>query len=201
VSSILFLASVSVSPAICAHRGFEIANTSLAAGTGTTQQQEEAKTNKNRIDGVIRTGGGQGIAGVVLALRGVEAKAGEPSLERHATGAQDGKFSFADLPAGKYTLRAEAPGFQAVTREVLLTEGAAAESLQITLQILPVNETVVVSETRTAERLGDLPAQITVLSAQDVSRAATMTLDDFLRRVPSFSLFRRGSSLVSHPTT
>lgn len=200
-SSILFFAGVNVSPAIYAHRGFEIANTFFAAKTGTTQQQEEANNNKNRIDGIVRTADGQGIAGVTLTLHAVEAKPGEPSLERHATGAQDGKFSFADLPAGRYTLRVEAPGFQPVTREVVLSGDAATESLQITLQILPVNETVVVSETRSPQQLGDLPAQITVLSAQDVSRAATVTLDDFLRQVPSFSLFRRGSSLVSHPTT
>lgn len=201
-SSIIFLAAMNGSPTIWAHQGFEIANTIFApAETRTTQEQEEAKNHRNRIDGIVRTADGQGIAGVALTLHEVAGTAGGPALERHATAAQDGGFSFADLPPGKYTLRVEVPGFQAATREVLLTEGAAAESLQITLQILPVNETVVVSETRSAEQLGDLPAQITALSAKDVSRAATLTLDDFLRQVPSFSLFRRGSSLVSHPTT
>src|SRR5207237_304542 len=68
-------------------------------------------------------------------------------------------------------------------------------------KILPVNETVVVSETRTAEQLGDLPAQVTVLSEKDISQTAALTIDDFLKQVPSFSLFRRSSSLVSHPTT
>ncbi len=168
------------------------------AGAEQNGQLEGKQANTNRIDGVVKTADGQGVAGVALTLRQV---AGEQFVERHATGTQDGKFSFGNLPPGKYTLRAEAPGFQPVTREVILSEGVAAKSLQITLQILPVNETIVVSETRTEQQLGDLPAQVTVLSAKEVSRAATLTLDDFLRQVPSFSLFRRGSSLVSHPTT
>lgn len=172
------------------------------SGSVQDQQQEEGSQRKTaRIDGVVQTSDGQGIAGVTLTLRTAEATGGRQALERQAAATQEGKFSFADLPAGKYTLRAEAPGFQPVKKEVILNEGAATELLQITLQIQPVNETVVVSETRTVEQLGDLPAQVTALSANDLSRAATLTLDDFLRQVPSFSLFRRGSSLVAHPTT
>lgn len=181
-----------------------IAKLTCAAESGSVQdqQQEEGSQKKTaRIDGVVQTSDGQGIAGVTLTLRTVEATGEPQTLERQAAGTQEGKFSFADLPAGRYTLRAEAPGFQPVTKEVSLSGGAATELLRLTLQILPVNETVVVSETRTVEQLGDLPTQVTVLSAKDLSRAATLTLDDFLRQVPSFSLFRRGSSLVSHPTT
>jgi len=202
-SSIAVFAGVNVLAAASSHRNFGVAETIPGAEFGIRQEQQAESHQKQQgwIDGVVRTADGQGVAGVALTLRQVETKAGERSVERHAVARSDGKFSFADLPAGKYALRAEAPGFQPVTREVTLREGAAAESLQISLQILPVNETVVVSETGTAEQLGDLPAQATVLSAKDVSRAATLTLDDLLRQVPSFSLFRRGSSLVSHPTT
>lgn len=170
-----------------------------AAKQDTQREAKQAKTG--RIDGVVRTVGGQGIAGVSLTVRAADA--GEPgqAFERHTAGTQEGRFSFSDLPAGKYTLRAEAPWFQPATREVILCVGQAAESLEIMLRILPVNESVVVSATRTAQQLDDLPAQATVLSAKDVSHAATLTLDDFLRQAPAFSLFRRSSSLVSHPTT
>lgn len=163
-------------------------------------QTETSPKATSRIEGVVRTSDGQGVAGASLTLRAAEVSGEAQTSERRATSTQDGKFSFTDVGAGKYTVRAEASGFQPATREIMVNENVSTE-LRITLQILPVNETVVVSETRSAQQLGDLPAQITVLSAQDVSRSAALTLDDFLRQVPSFSLFRRGSSLVSHPTT
>jgi outer membrane receptor protein involved in Fe transport len=60
---------------------------------------------------------------------------------------------------------------------------------------------VVVTATRTEQRLGEVPASVTVLTREDISRTAAQSLDDLLRQVPGFSLFRRTSSLVSHPTT
>jgi outer membrane cobalamin receptor len=39
------------------------------------------------------------------------------------------------------------------------------------------------------------------LDAADLERSAALTLDDALRQVPGFSLFRRSGSLASHPTT
>ena len=62
-------------------------------------------------------------------------------------------------------------------------------------------EPVVVTATRTEQRLGEAPASVSVLTREDISQTAAQSLDDLLRQVPGFSLFRRSSSLVSHPTT
>jgi outer membrane receptor protein involved in Fe transport len=62
-------------------------------------------------------------------------------------------------------------------------------------------EPVVVTVTRMEQQFGEAPASVTVLTRRDVSRSASQSLDDLLRQVPGFSLFRRSSSLVSHPTT
>ena len=45
------------------------------------------------------------------------------------------------------------------------------------------------------------PAAVTVLGREELSAAAAGTLDDTLRAVPGFSLFRRSSSRVANPTT
>jgi outer membrane receptor protein involved in Fe transport len=45
------------------------------------------------------------------------------------------------------------------------------------------------------------PAAITVLGSEELSSAPAVTLDDTLRSVPGFSLFRRSSSRVANPTT
>lgn len=74
---------------------------------------------------------------------------------------------------------------------------AAAQDQDPPIRLDPV----VVTVTRTEQRAGDAPADVTVLTRQDIDRSPSQTLDDLLRQVPGFSLFRRTSSLVGHPTT
>jgi outer membrane receptor protein involved in Fe transport len=59
---------------------------------------------------------------------------------------------------------------------------------------------VVVTPSRIEERASDVPASVTVIPGDAVRDAPQLTVDDILRQVPSFSLFRRSSSLVTHPT-
>jgi outer membrane receptor protein involved in Fe transport len=46
-----------------------------------------------------------------------------------------------------------------------------------------------------------VPAAVTVLDADDLEASPSVTVDDTLRSVPGFSLFRRSSSRVANPTT
>jgi outer membrane receptor protein involved in Fe transport len=62
-------------------------------------------------------------------------------------------------------------------------------------------EPVVVTPSRLEQQAGEAPASVTVITADDVRSAPYVALDDLLRQIPSFSLFRRSSSLVGHPTT
>lgn len=61
-------------------------------------------------------------------------------------------------------------------------------------------EPVVVSAGRIEQRLRDVPTNVTVLTKEDIQESPARTVDDLLRQVPGFTLFRRGSSLVTHPT-
>ncbi len=47
----------------------------------------------------------------------------------------------------------------------------------------------------------DVAASVTIYDQDDIDHSAALTVDDFLRRSPGFSLFRRASSVVAHPTT
>ena len=62
-------------------------------------------------------------------------------------------------------------------------------------------EPIVVTPTRLEQQAGEAPASVTVITADDIRSSPYITLDDVLRQIPSFSLFRRSSSLVGHPTT
>ena len=60
---------------------------------------------------------------------------------------------------------------------------------------------VVVTPSRLEQRAEDVPAAVTVVGREDIKQSASETVDDLLRQVPGFSLFRRSSSIVGHPTT
>ena len=60
---------------------------------------------------------------------------------------------------------------------------------------------MVVSAGRVEQPLSDVPTHTTVLTREDIERSSAQTVDDLLREVPGFSLFRRSSSLVANPTT
>lgn len=66
---------------------------------------------------------------------------------------------------------------------------------------LTYNETVVVTASGTEQRLVDAASLVSALTKEELSRSPALVIDDQLRRVPGFSLFRRSSSIYSHPTT
>ncbi len=62
-------------------------------------------------------------------------------------------------------------------------------------------ETIVVTASRAEQQLGEVTANVSVLSGEELRASSSLALDDTLRRLPGFSLFRRNSSLVAHPTS
>jgi outer membrane receptor protein involved in Fe transport len=62
-------------------------------------------------------------------------------------------------------------------------------------------ESVTVTAYRSPIASGDSPASTRILTTGHLRQAAGISLDDKLRQVPGFELFRRTSSLVANPTT
>jgi outer membrane receptor protein involved in Fe transport len=112
---------------------------------------------------------------------------------------QDGRFTFSSIPDVSGVLTIVAPGFATV--EQAWSSSPAAVPLTVTLQPASANEQVLVSATRTDMKLSDLPGSAVLLSTEDVRANPALTLDDMLRQVPGFTLFRRSSSRVSNPTS
>jgi outer membrane receptor protein involved in Fe transport len=63
------------------------------------------------------------------------------------------------------------------------------------------SDQITVTATRTEQRLGDTAASLVVLSAEEIAASAAPSLDDVLRQVPGFTLFRRSGSRFANPTT
>lgn len=59
---------------------------------------------------------------------------------------------------------------------------------------------LVVTPARSAQPAENLPAAVTVLTADDLRASPSLALDDTLRSEPAFALFRRTGSLTANPT-
>jgi outer membrane cobalamin receptor len=79
------------------------------------------------------------------------------------------------------------------------TQTPPAQDPQV--QAPPKPEPVKTSVTVVEKISSETPANITVLDQTTLEQSPGTNLDDRLRDVPGFSLFRRSSSLVAHPTT
>ena len=78
------------------------------------------------------------------------------------------------------------------------TLGLLALTLAFQLQ---VTDELTVTATRTERRLADTAASVVVLSQEELASTAAGTVDDALRQVSGFSLFRRSGSRFANPTT
>src|SRR5512143_798543 len=65
----------------------------------------------------------------------------------------------------------------------------------------PLVEEMVITVTRTPRPARDVPAAVTVVGRAEIDRSPSKTLDELLRSVPSFGLFRQSSSVVADPSS
>jgi outer membrane receptor protein involved in Fe transport len=108
-----------------------------------------------------------------------------------ATTDAGGRFT---LSAGAGTVAIEASHFAPTSVTI-----AGQATLRIRLE--QPFENVTVSAYRSPLSGLDSPASTRVLTAQALRHAAPLALDDKLRTVPGFELFRRSSSLIANPTS
>jgi outer membrane receptor protein involved in Fe transport len=142
------------------------------------------------VTGVIHDSSGAVIVGAVVHMKG---NVWEGSSKTDASG----RFSFPDVPAAAGTIDVTAHGF-VTTHNDWNSEGKSALSLELTLQPAPVTEQVVVSAARTEVRLSEIPGSAVLLSTVDVAATPALRIDDALRQVPGFSLFRRSGSRTAN---
>ena len=135
------------------------------------------------------------VGGVQIRLRGLST-----AVVRVSRSGQDGSFSIQNLPPDSYQVRLKSPGFTEHV-EVVALEQNQTVTLNVRLRVGLLPETITVTPTRSKQKVGDLAASVSVLNEDEIHRSPALALDDVLRQVPTFSLFRRTSSLAAHPTT
>ncbi len=111
--------------------------------------------------------------------------------------ASDGAFAFS-VPADQpVSIIVAADGFAG---EILRLSRDDRRAARIVLRPRGITETIDVSADAEDFRV-TTPASATVLDRESLEAAPSWTLDDTLRSVPGFTLFRRSSSRVANPTT
>lgn len=142
---------------------------------------------------------GQTLTGTVVDTRGDAVVGAEVVLE--SGGVYDrtvtdgnGAFSFASMTG---RLRVSASGFAPATLKV---ERARTEPITITLEPSAVVGNVNVSVTGDETRQTDAAASIAVITVESLGVTAARTVDDTIRQVAGFQLFRRSSSRTTNPT-
>jgi outer membrane receptor protein involved in Fe transport len=74
-------------------------------------------------------------------------------------------------------------------------------ALTIILRPEQVQQQIVLTATRTEIPLAEVPSFISRVSREDIETSPSQQLDDVIRQIPGFSLFRRTSSRTANPTS
>jgi outer membrane receptor protein involved in Fe transport len=176
-----------VSPRICLLAAiwlFDVAGAPIWAAQGTDRQ----------VDVRIVDQQGLPVAGALVVLTARQGNVNKTAETSSGTVRIDG------LAPEVYELRVQAAGFTTTTTTVdLRTESAT--SVEVRLEAAGIAEQIVVTATRSERPMNDIPASVSVVTREEIEASPALVADDVLRQVPTFSLFRRTSSLVAQPTT
>lgn len=131
-------------------------------------------------------------SGAVIRNARIELRCG---LTARTTSSSDiGEFAFTEVNGGPCAITASASGFAAKTV-------AAANDITITLSPLGDEQALTVTAARTTLANSDLPVTAEDKTEAQLETEPALTIDDKLRQIPGFSLYRRSGSQTANPTT
>lgn len=150
-----------------------------------------AQDGTSRLTGTVRDQSGATISGANVRIVG-------DGFAWQAQTSIGGQFTFPDLPASTANLEIQAAGF-AVYRQTI----TATSKLPIEVELKPASvvEEVVVTPSGREAPLSETAESVTVIGRNELNQTAAIALDDALRQVPGFTLFRRSNSLSANPTS
>lgn len=142
----------------------------------------------HRISGTVVDETGRAVTGASVKLRAA-------NLILETTTDDSGSFHIdVDIPAVG-SLEVVAEGFEPSNIEV------RSPAAKLTIELSPRRISEQVRVTRNETRIDETAASVVALTSRELETSAALTLDDRLRQVPGFSLFRRAGSRTANPTT
>ena len=144
-----------------------------------------------KLSGTVRDQSGASVSGANVKIAVWD-------FVQEARTSASGQFTLSGIPAGTANLEVQAPGF-APFKQTIDSQTDAA--LEIELKPASVVEEVVVTPSGREAPLIETAESVTVIGRNELNQTAAIALDDALRQVPGFTLFRRSNSLAANPTS
>jgi len=141
-----------------------------------------------RLHGVVIDAAGAPVSGADI-------RASASRASTRIVSAADGSWTLSINASPPVEVTVSSPGFQDATRTV------SNPDAEVRVQLVPQGITEHVTVSGEAEHRLVVQSSGTILDRQTLANAPALALDEQLRVVPGFSLFRRTSSLVANPTT
>ena len=167
--------------------GFAVVLAALFAVQANASASQTAK-----VDGVVVDQNGAPIAGAEVTFAGKLTTTTQVTDDR-------GRFAF-DAQGDAAMLTIRATGFETASH-VWKASDPDSSRLRITLTTERLSDQMTITASRTETRVSETAASVALLSRQDIATTAALTVDDALRQVPGFSLFRRSGSRTANPTS
>ncbi|HEY6274251.1 MAG TPA: TonB-dependent receptor [Terriglobales bacterium] len=149
-----------------------------------------AQESHRTVRGIVRDPSGYVVVGAQVSLQGT-------GYEHTTITAGDGSFRVEGAPREELGLRVDAKGFGEFT--VAVPENK--EQIDVELTPATVAQEINVTANRVGTSRGDTPESLEVLSRRELDTTAAESLDEALRLVPGFTLFRRSDSRTANPTS
>jgi outer membrane receptor protein involved in Fe transport len=144
-----------------------------------------------RVTGKVTDSSGAPISAAEIELRSA-------SYSARMQSSPAGEFAFDAVPGSSGVLIVRATGFQELRRDWSVAGGHVTH-LDIALRPLLLPQRVTVTA-RTPTPSGESLTGDRQLTSHDLAASPNLMLDDTLRQLPGFSLFRRSSSRTANPT-
>ncbi len=118
-----------------------------------------------------------GVPGIILSLEGV----GVPRANR-ATSQDHGRYAFTGLAPGGYTLKVQSPGFESYDASIEIADGdEVTHDVALTARF---KESITVTATRTARPTEQVPAAVTVIGSDTISKTPMTNIKEAIAGTP-----------------
>src|SRR5205807_5887961 len=149
-----------------------------------------AQAGSHPVSGTVRDQSGAVAVGAKVTLAG-------NGFQKSVVTDQDGGFLFQAVPATELTVSVNAASFAPFKK----TLGPQEHTVEVALQPRAFAQEVNVTANRSEAILSETAESVSVLPREEIAATAATTVDDVLRQVPGFTLFRRSGSRTANPTT
>jgi outer membrane receptor protein involved in Fe transport len=142
-----------------------------------------AAAQSSTISGTVIDPSGAVVPGANVAL------SGQGSTAFATTGAQ-GDYALRNVAPGTYRLTVSLSGFAPATRPDVMVRGGDVALPPISIDLASVNDTVVVSASKSESALIDAPATMSVITSAALASTPAQNYGDLLRSVPGVNVIQ-----------